>query len=290
MRTGDNSVKRFYGILALALAVCLLSPTPAPGAEIDHLANLLSLSEQSPYIRHALGAMDGYTYLNSLDAMDAWYQEGDRLFEVDVRFSSDGYLLLSHGWTRSDYVKRLGVEFDYKAPVPTREQFTSWKLRGKYSANSFAQLVEYMREHADAYVLLDFWMLSYENTLKAYRAVMEETGGDASVLNRFIVGGHTGAMVRAVKEVYDFPLLMIYIRSDGERKGTILETMAQVAKFSGEYGVKLYSTSFENFRSSKAKALGDAGLTGFVFTTDDEDTANRALSLGATFIGTNSLR
>ena len=65
--------------------------------------------KQSNYIRHALGGLDTYQYLNTIEALENSYKKGFRLFEVDVRFTSDDKLVLTHGWEEVDYIERMGI-------------------------------------------------------------------------------------------------------------------------------------------------------------------------------------
>lgn len=60
-------------------------------------------------IAHACGGIDGYTYTDSLEALNQSYEKGDRLFDIDLRFSSDGEIVLRHEW-QQDLEQ---PEFDY---------------------------------------------------------------------------------------------------------------------------------------------------------------------------------
>ena len=49
-------------------------------------------------IVHAGGLLDGVPYTNSLEALNANYAAGRRVFEVDFELTSDGVLVLAHDW------------------------------------------------------------------------------------------------------------------------------------------------------------------------------------------------
>lgn len=52
---------------------------------------------QSERIAHAGGALNGESYTNSIDALEA-NKSNFRLFEMDLAFTSDGELVCSHDW------------------------------------------------------------------------------------------------------------------------------------------------------------------------------------------------
>ena len=98
--------------------------------------------KQSNYIRHALGGLDTYQYLNTIEALENSYKKGFRLFEVDVRFTSDDKLVLTHGWEEVDYIERMGISYDEQNSIPTYKEFMNYKIQGRYSATSFNNLVK----------------------------------------------------------------------------------------------------------------------------------------------------
>ena len=74
------------------------------------------------YIAHAGGSIDGYIYTNSLEAVQNALSHDLEYIELDLSFTSDNYLVASHGWE--------GFNFE---TTPTYEQFMSNKIYGKYT-------------------------------------------------------------------------------------------------------------------------------------------------------------
>lgn len=52
-------------------------------------------------IAHALGGMDGKDYLNSREGFLFMYEQGVRLFELDLSRTSDGVWVCRHNWNDS---------------------------------------------------------------------------------------------------------------------------------------------------------------------------------------------
>lgn len=50
-------------------------------------------------IAHAGGGIDGHIYTDSLEAINNSYDNGARLFDIDLRFTSDLEIVLRHDWT-----------------------------------------------------------------------------------------------------------------------------------------------------------------------------------------------
>ena len=187
-----------------------------------------SAVSSSDYIVHALGGEEDRSYINSIDMLDKAYKEGLRVFEADISFTSDGVLVLAHSgednvWSKNDWEKRLGQKYpfddesvkDYECydadkHLCSYEVFNSFKIQGRYTANSFAELLDYMEEHRDMYLMVDAGHRSYADTQVYYEAIVEAADGRTQVLDRLIAGGQTTDMVKAAREVYDFPLINLY--------------------------------------------------------------------------------
>lgn len=69
-------------------------------------------------IAHALGGLDGKEYLNSREGFLAMYNQGVRLFELDLSRTSDGVWVCRHNWNESmDQWKRHRKKSSYRETV-----------------------------------------------------------------------------------------------------------------------------------------------------------------------------
>ena len=141
--------------------------------------------ERYRVITHALGGIDGKSYTNSLDALDVNYRKGKRLFEVDFNYTSDGQIILTH-----DFQETENNLVDYPdGYVPTYEEFMNNRIYYKYHPTSALQLLQYMSEHEQMYLVSD---IKYENP-ETITAILNDIvqlakdNGITEVLDRFII-------------------------------------------------------------------------------------------------------
>lgn len=253
--------------------------------------------KNTQYIMHALGGMENkYTYTNSIDALRYYYEIGCRFFELDLSFTSDGQLVCAHSatvdgvenvWRKVEWVKRLGQNYDPEHTLASFDEFMSFTIQGKFKATSFAEIVDFMKEHSDMYIMLDVGNRSYAGTKKIYEQIVNTANGNADVLDRLIVGGHTTDMIEGVTAVYDFPLINLYFASAEERQDVLQDPQAFV-DYCLEHGVTSFSTACTTFENEDIRLLTDR-LIGYVFTTDDPEEAEtihkQGLIVGTNFLG-----
>ena len=265
----------------------------------------LGRDTEDRYIIHALGGMDGRSYINSIDCLEACYDAGFRLFEGDVSFTSDGVLVMAHSsennvWSRNDWEERLGQAYpfaaegevpeDYNAEkhLATFQDFMNFRIQGEFKATSFGEVLDFMETHKDMYLMVDAGCRSYEDTKIYYHEIVKNAGGRTEVLDRLIVGGQTTEMVKAAKEEYDFPLVNLYYNSD-EKREEIISTPEKFVAYCKENGITSFSVSSEVYTEDVARALEDSELTSYIFTVNDVEEADRFRSYGADVIGTDFL-
>jgi hypothetical protein len=96
-----------------------------------------------PNIAHAGGGLDGYTYVNGVDAFNNSYANGFRLFEVDFSRTTDGIVVCSHDWHA----------FSDKAP--SLAGFLEARPATKYPHCTFDELAAWFHAHPDAKLVAD---------------------------------------------------------------------------------------------------------------------------------------
>ncbi len=247
-----------------------------------------TLSSQK-YIAHALGGDEKnnvqYDYINSVEVLKKWYRLGFRLFEVDVYETSDGELVLSHrageggNLLEKDCV-RLGLTYPSN---PTYEEFMKCKSYGIYETSSFKQLCEYMaNEGTELFVMIDIQNRNYDDTKRLYQKMYYIAGGNKNVLNHFIAGGWTTDMIRACKEIYNFPIINLYWADKSVRE---FEKEKDFVNYCKSIGVQSFSTSINRFSNKEyPKQLVD-NLFSYVFTVNNEIDAEQYLMRGANIVG-----
>ena len=125
-------------------------------------------------IRHAGGGVDGFNYTNSREAVEKALQDGCAVIEIDFRYTSDGHLVCVHEW---DNVWDSG-------DVMTLEEFQSVKIYGKYSTMTAKDLIEYMEQREDLYIVID---TKEDDQVDVTRELVELSEGNKDVIDRFII-------------------------------------------------------------------------------------------------------
>ncbi len=102
------------------------------------------------YIAHAGGIIDGFTYTNSMEALDLSYSKGFRLFELDILKSSDGEYVAAHDWEHWSEIT------GYTGNTPVDKQtFLSYKMFDKYTPLDITAINDWFFAHKDAVLITD---------------------------------------------------------------------------------------------------------------------------------------
>jgi hypothetical protein len=93
------------------------------------------------FIAHAGGEIEGIKYTNSLEALDLSYQQGVKLFELDLMETSDGKIVATHGWKND-------TPLSYEA-------FLAQPLEGKFTPLDMERINQRFAQHPDAILVTD---------------------------------------------------------------------------------------------------------------------------------------
>ena len=117
---------------------------------ITHDTVLLKYFKVPRYIAHAGGGIDGYTYTNSLEALNYSYELGFRSFEIDLVEDKNGKILGAHDWEH--WAEITGC--DSTLPV-TEEHFLTHQVFDKFTPMSMDMINQWFAEHPDAILVTD---------------------------------------------------------------------------------------------------------------------------------------
>lgn len=290
--------KRKHRLVPFAAVLILLFVFTGCGktaAAEDIIARYMHVVREEDYILHALGGMEGqYSYINSIDCLEENYAAGYRLFEVDVSFTSDGKLVLAHStdhnvWSEADWEQKLGQTYDPSHPLASYDEFMAFQLPGGYRPCSFTDLLDFMKEHDDLFVMIDPAYRDYEETAELYSEIVRLADHDAGLLSHMIAAGQSTDMMKAARSVYDFPICNLYFSPDSRREKIIFSPQDFI-RFCKENGILSFSVASSVYTEEYASQLQDSGLICYVFTINDEQEAKRFFDMGADVVGTDFLR
>ena len=148
--------------------------------------------------------------VDSKEGFENAYTRGTRLFDADLRFSKDGELILCHEWdgligyfsfSKEDiYYNDLKVGQVERSLLPSKEEYCQTKIDNKYTMISFADVVEYMKEWGDIYIVCD----AKEDVEESYSTICKIADYSPDVLNRIVVSLYREEDFDIVKSIYPF--------------------------------------------------------------------------------------
>lgn len=107
-------------------------------------------NDRMRFIAHAGGRIDGFTYTNSLEALNLSYKKGFRIFELDIIKTSDNVFVAAHDW---DHWKSIT---GYKGNIPvSREVFLKQKIIDRFTPLDIHGINRWFSEHKDAVLVTD---------------------------------------------------------------------------------------------------------------------------------------
>jgi len=169
--------------------------TRAPPLRPEALANQY---DPFGFVAHAFGAIDGRVYSNSLEAFQRNYGRGFRVFEVDLVRLADGTALAAHP----------GLEANYGLNKPFKEatwaDLAGHRYLDRYTVLRSQDLVRLLREHPDAYFILD----SKWSRLEIYQTFLRQAP-ERSVRERILPHVEDRAELTAFRTAYPLQNYMV---------------------------------------------------------------------------------
>lgn len=237
--------KRCIRLLALLLCFALLPgcggettvqppsvPAAVPAAQPRTGLSGPEILASTHVVAHAMGGLDDRDYLNCLEGFQAAYSRGVRAFEADLCLAADGTVVLRHDW-KVELQEGINTSL-----IPTREEFCSVPILGKYTPLSFRDLLLLMEEYPDICIITDSKYDAPEVALTEFGSMVADAEelGLTHLFDRIIIQVYNGPMLEALERVYDFPhyILTLYMADfDGE-----IQLLRTFARYCAEHGVE----------------------------------------------------
>nr|WP_302465942.1 phosphatidylinositol-specific phospholipase C/glycerophosphodiester phosphodiesterase family protein [uncultured Blautia sp.] len=228
--------------------------------------------------------MDGKDYLNSREGFLFMYEQGVRLFELDLSRTSDGVWVCRHNWNDS-----MGQWDGNGKKVLTEEEFRQSKIYGKYTPMTLEDFFLLLKDYPDAYVLIDskqYSLRNYQRTLEDYSDYVEiaRNAGAGETLDQIIPEIYNEAMFPGTAMIYSFPS---YVYSLWQEYS--VEELEHIASFCKEKGIPAATVYWEYWSEETEKIFEKNGISLYVYTVNDRDQARRYISQGAEGICTDFL-
>ena len=279
-------MKRIILLIEILLAACLFTGSvPYGNAKEEIAVNTPEFNwENYNIITHALGGLDGYTYLNSRESFINHYDKGCRFFEVDLSQTSDGVWVCRHNWKEP-----MGQWEGDKKKVLSAEEFLNTPIYGKYTPMSFEDLLKLLDEYPDAFVTIDskqYSVRNYQRTLEDYAQYREIAinAGLEHTLGQIIPELYNSAMYSGTTLVYKFPAYLYSLWQEYS-----IEELNDIADFCQANQIQAVSLYCEYWSEDVQKIFVERDILVYIYTINDEEKAREYVKAGAKGVCTDTL-
>ncbi len=253
----------------------LLTPPDAPSAS-EILAGTTVIS-------HGMGMIDGVTTLNCLESFQQQYAKGVRVFEADLRMTSDLQVVLRHDW-RAGWQENVS-----ETRIPTLAEFREKPLLGQYTALSFQDLLRLMVEYPDICIITDTKFMDAELVTLQFQMMLKDAKelGLYRLFDRIVVQVYSELMFKVVDHIGEFPHYIFTLYNTGfDGRLESFESVANFCHTNGIDGITMWS---DWWNTEFAPVAEEYGLAVYVHTVNDAEQARALVESGVCGIYTDSL-
>jgi glycerophosphoryl diester phosphodiesterase len=269
------SVRQSFGLFSIIVCLAILAGLLRPQARATYSSLGQPIPVQVPVwtacrepVAHALGAIDGVAYTNSLEAFAASYAKGFRVFEIDLARTRDGSIVAMHDWRNTWHT------------LPNLAEFKAHRIAGRYTAATLDDILSILQSHPDVYLIVDF-KGEVPDLLAGVVAATRTI--DPRLLRRIVPQVSSKAEAEAAGRLYRFPseILTLYRTraSDDEVVGLTART-----------GIGVVTMSTMRLNEGLVRRLDSLGVKVYVHTVNDRDSAGALRAKGVWGIYTDTLR
>lgn len=227
-------------------------------------------------VAHAMGGINGFTYTNAWEAFVANYEQGTRVFEVDLLLTTDDQLVARHEWT-GNMSKLLGqldvLPANKQGVVLDYAEFMDSPILNIYSPIDVEKMLDLMQHYPDAYIVTDTKEMKSDLIEKQFTLLTEAAQRrDPALLDRIVPQIYSQTMLDEINKVYSFSdvLYTLYQSKDNDE---------QVIDFVQRTGIDITMPASRATKSF-VKKLNNAGARVYVHTVNEEDEIRELYRMG----------
>lgn len=264
--------KKTIGLLILAIAVALIlvttlrtSKDSGQGFHDHHI------------IAHAMGSINGHEYTNSQEAFVVNYEQGTRIFEVDLMLTTEGNVVARHEWedeTSEELGQLWDVPSDRVGERWSYKEFMETPILGVYTPLNWDRVLDLMQQYPDAYIVTDTKEFDTGMIPEQIQAIVDATTHrDPALLERIIPQIYNRPMLDEFVKIYTFKNMIytLYASDDSD---------AEVLKFVEETGVDI-AMPMDRANKKFISSLKESGSMVFVHTINKEKDIRKLDRMGA---------
>ena len=229
--------------------------------------------EDTRLIYHAGGAIEGYTYTNSREAVMESIAIGNLVLELDFSYTTDGHLVCLHLWEDA-------------FPLDTAlnlEEFSSRLIQGRFTPMTAKDLFSIMEDYPELRVVVD----TKENDIaKFYGYLIREAEDFPGVLDRLIIQLYYPGQKAEICKLYSF--------SDEQFLFTAYcfgpERIQEIAQICRDENICVITIPYQSWSAQQIDAFNRCGYVIFEHTVNRPDQALYSLNAGIHGFYTDSLQ
>ena len=154
-------------------------------------------------IMHSLGEYKNFDYVDSLEPLKYWYFEKKmKLMEADFMLTKDNHTILAHDFSDLNF-------------TPTLEEFKKLKAKGNTTRMTFEDLVSFMLENKDLYIITDSKYTDIPRIEIEFEEITSILNNHKELYERFIIQVYNEKMYLFLKEknyLFKYYLFTLYLR------------------------------------------------------------------------------
>lgn len=276
-RKKPSSRKIHFSVTRILLLFCLCMfscKTHMMGGGTTNLGAKARMAiAESKYIVHAGGFVSDdsgefFSYTNSREPLMKSAADGNRIFEIDFRISSDGFLVCTHEWNQA---YRNGVPLQ---GAVTKDEFLLSKIYGKFSPMDLSDIAYFARIHPDCYFITDI----KDDNRKACLIIAREC---PDILDRFIIQIYHMSELDIIRRLgFRNVILTLYRAAPSERRAEQVAKFAQMEKLVGV-------TYWHYWADEYLECFRQAGVHSYVHTVNNLEEREQFLRRGVAAIYTD---
>ena len=255
-------------------------PEKVPPAGSPSATDILAAAQT---IAHGMGEIDGVTTLNCLEGFLENYAKGVRVFEVDLRLTADGRVVLRHDW-RGGWQEGIN-----ESAIPTLEDFLAKPILEKYTPLSFQDLLLLLDEYPDVAVITDSKYTDTDVAVVQFGAMMADARelGLSYVFDRIIVQFYSQDMRDALHNAYGYSHYIYTLYNEGF--GGTEDAFRTLAAYCAKNGVEGITMWDSWWKPAFAPIAQEYGIRVYVHTVNDPAPARELLASGVSAVYSDSL-
>lgn len=238
---------------------------------------------------HALGSIDNVRYTNSREALENSFLNGNKLFECDMIMTADEKLVACHDW--EFWRAQAGVEIpEGEEYIPTRDAFLRCKLMGRYTPLSGEDIVLFLKEHPEVYIITDTKYVEPDEVIKQFQELvnMAEALDCRHVLDQFVVQIYHAYMYDIIAEIYEFSNYIFTLYCEGYDGGK--DRMKEYAEFCMLHNIDVITMHERFFCDDLLEICDQYGIRLFIHTVNDQNEIEALWKKGVGVYTDNVLR